>query len=231
MKTLNLYPDRKSTAWGFRYLLFQLLVLPVILYWGNSLLDLGLDAGRLNLLHYTINFIALLGIFRNFLKESLRHAAKNISTVLTAAVICFLVCRFSSTIVGIITHYFVPDFQNVNDANIESMAQNDFAKWAIATIVLVPPAEELLFRGVLFGSLYNRNKIVAWVISVLSFALIHTVGYVGYYPLDVLLICTLQYLPAGICFAAAYRYSGNIFAPILIHAMVNALGILSMATP
>lgn len=228
MNTATLFPDRKLTTAGFGYLLFQLLVLPVLLGWFNSLLDLGLDVSRLNLLLYTVNFAALVGIFRKFLAESLRGAVKNISTVLVAAGVGFLAYRFSSTVVGIVTFHFVPDFQNVNDANIASMAQGDFTKWAFATVVLVPPAEELLFRGTLFGGLYNRSKILAWVLSVVSFALIHTVGYVGYYPWDLLLICTLQYLPAGICFAAAYRYCGNIFAPILIHAAVNALGILTM---
>ena len=66
------------------------------------------------------------------------------------------------------------------------------------------------------------------MVSVVGFCLLHVMGYVGYYPWDVLLISAVQYLPAGICFAAAYRYSGNIFSSILIHAALNFIALLSM---
>ena len=228
MNTLPLLPGRKTAAWGFRYLLFQLLVLPTLLSLANILLNLGMDDSRLNLLYYTINFGVLMAIFWSFLKESFRSAAQDLRPIVQAAAIGFLAYRFSSTLVGVVTFYLVPDFSNVNDANITAMAQGEFAKWAFATIVLVPPAEELLFRGVLFGGFYQRSKLLAWVLSVVGFALVHIVGYVGYYPWDLLLICALQYLPAGICLAAAYRYSGNILTPMVIHAVVNALGILAL---
>ena len=228
MEKLTLFPNRNRTAWGMRYLLFQMLVLPTLLSLLNASLRLGLDESRLNLLYYTINFGALVWIFRNFLKISALLALKNLRSLLLTAAVGYLAYHFSSTIVAMATYYFLPDFSNVNDANISIMAQGDFAKWAFATIVLVPPAEELLFRGVLFGGFYSRNKILAWVLSVVGFALVHTIGYIGYYPWGVLLVCTLQYLPAGICLAAAYRHSGNIFAPILIHALINTLGILAL---
>ena len=35
----------------------------------------------------------------------------------------------------------------------------------------------------------------------------------------------LQYLPAGLCLAWAYTKADTIFAPILIHAAVNAVSI------
>ena len=231
MKTITIAPDKRLAQWGVRYLLFQLLVLPYFLDWLFLIFDLPLDSGKLNLLYYAINFAALVGIFWRFLQASLQHALQNIGTVLIPTAICFLAYRLSSTLLDLSIYALFPDFFNVNDYNISAMVREQLPMWAFGTIVLVPPAEELLFRGTLFGGLYNRSKILAWMLSVVSFALIHTAGYVGYYPWDLLLICTLQYLPAGICFAAAYRYCGNIFAPILIHAAVNALGILTMATP
>ena len=35
----------------------------------------------------------------------------------------------------------------------------------------------------------------------------------------------LQYLPAGLCLAWAYTKADTIFAPILIHAIINAVSI------
>lgn len=229
MKTTVLLPDRKSTAWGFGYMLFEFLALPYLVFFLFGLLGLPLDAGWLNLLQYAVNFAVLAGIFWRFLCDSVRHAIKNISTVLLAALICYFAYQLSSTLVSIVTFAIYPDFSNVNDASISSMAVDNFGMWAFATVVLVPPAEELLFRGVLFGGLYPHSKVAAWVLSILGFALIHVVGYIGLYPLELLALCLLQYLPAGICLAAAYRFSGNILTPILIHAALNALAMLSMA--
>lgn len=229
MKNITIAPDRRLTQWGVRYLLFQMLVLPYLLGWTIGILDLPLDESKLNLLYYTINFAVMIGIFWRLLQASLQHALQNIGTVLIPAAVGFLAYRFSTTVLDLGINALFPDFFNVNDDKIGTMAQGQLPMWAFATIVLVPPVEELIFRGALFGGFYSNHKILAWVLSVLGFALMHVISYIGYYPWDVLLICLVQYLPAGICFAAAYRASGNILAPILMHAAINSIAMLSMA--
>ena len=229
MEKVKLYPDRRLTAWGVRYLLFQMLVLPYLLSWGCSLLNLYLDDTKLNLLYYTVNFAVLVGIFWRFLNASIQHALQDIGNVLIPAVVGFFIYRFTSILLELGIYYLFPDFFNVNDANISDMAQGQLPIWAFATIVLAPPAEELIFRGALFGGFYTKHKLLAWLLSVLSFALMHVVGYVGLYTWDQLLLSMVQYLPAGICLAAAYRKSGNILTPILMHIAVNAIAMLSMA--
>ena len=229
MEKVKLYPDRHLTDWGIRYLLFQALVLPYLLSWVCALLDLYLDDARLNLLYYTVNFAALVGIFWRFLNTSIRHAAQNIGNVLIPAVVGFFAYRFTSTLLDLGIYYLFPDFFNVNDANISGMAQDQLPLWAFATIVLVPPAEELIFRGALFGGFCARYRYLAWPLSVLGFALMHVIGYVNYYSWDMLLISFVQYLPAGICLAAAYHKSGNILTPILMHAAINSIAMISMA--
>ncbi len=229
MERIKIYPDRRLTQWGVRYLLFQMLVLPYLLGWFCSLLNLYLDDTKVNLLYYTINFAALVGIFWRFLQASLQHALQDIGNVLIPAVVGFFVYRFTSSLMDIAIYYLFPGFFNVNDAHISDMAQNQLPIWAFCTIVLVPPVEELLFRGALFGGFASKHKILAWLLSVLGFALMHVIGYVGQYSWDMLLISLVQYLPAGICLAAAYRRSGNIFTPILMHAAVNSIAMLSIA--
>ena len=88
--------------------------------------------------------------------------------------------------------------------------------------------EELLYRGIFFGGLYNRNRIVAFVVSTLIFAVIHVTSYVGYYPPVTLLLCFLQYIPAGIALAWAWMKSGSIITPIVMHMIINAIGITAM---
>ena len=88
-------------------------------------------------------------------------------------------------------------------------------------MILVPPAEECLYRGLIFRKLYGKNHAVAYLVSILAFACIHILGYIGTYsPLE-LAIAVLQYLPAGLCLAWSYTKADTVFAPILIHAAIN----------
>ena len=93
---------------------------------------------------------------------------------------------------------------------------------------LVPTVEECLYRGLIFGTLRSRNRLAAYALSAALFSLVHVVGYIGVYPLPLLALCLLQYVPAGLCLAQAYEAADNIFAPILIHTTVNAIGMIAM---
>ena len=230
MKEITLVPDKRLASWGVRYLLFQLLILPYLLEWLLMTLNLSIDDCKFNVLYYTVNFAAVVGMFWRFLQASARHALENPGQILIPAAIGFLAYRLSSTVVDMGIYRLFPDFFNINDASIQTISQGQLPIWAFGTIILVPPAEELLFRGAMFGSLYNRNKILAWVVSVVGFCLLHIISYAGYYTWDVLLICAIQYLSAGICFAAAYRYSCNIFTPILMHVATNIVAILTLVS-
>ena len=95
----------------------------------------------------------------------------------------------------------------------------------IGTVLLVPPVEECLYRGLIFRNLYPSSKWAAYLVSILAFAAIHILGYIGTYsPLE-LVLAVLQYLPAGLCLAWSYTRADTIFAPILIHAAINATAI------
>ena len=85
-----------------------------------------------------------------------------------------------------------------------------------------------MYRGLVFRNLYSRNKILAYSVSILLFAAIHILGYLGRYsPLE-LAMAVLQYLPAGLCLAWSYAKADTIFAPIFMHAAINYITIRTM---
>ena len=57
----------------------------------------------------------------------------------------------------------------------------------------------------------------------LFFAAIHTWQYALLVPWQTLLLSALQYLPAGVALGWTYEKAGNIWAPFLVHAFINAL--------
>jgi len=121
--------------------------------------------------------------------------------------------------------WLMPGFANRNNDAVLAMFRESRYLMFIGTVVLVPPFEECLFRGLIFRSLYGKQHWLAYTVSILAFAAVHILGYLGMYsPLEIL-VAIAQYVPAGLCLAWSYAKAGNIFAPILIHATVNYITI------
>jgi hypothetical protein len=81
-----------------------------------------------------------------------------------------------------------------------------------------PVAEELFFRGVLYGFLRRWGLIVALVLSTLIFVLCHPIGH-G---------IPVTRLVGGFLFALAYEFGGSLAVPITIHGLGN-LSIFSIS--
>ena len=206
---------------GFCYFAFQLLLLPELLTLLNARLSHPLSEAELNFVFYMINFIAVLLIFHDFLScaavQAARHPAYLCQAIILGLAAYYACLLATDWIVGLL----VPSFSNYNDAAIISMRQENRFLVLIGTVILVPTVEECFFRGLVFRNLYGKSKWAAYLVSMLAFAMIHILGYVGQYtPLE-LLMAVLQYLPAGLCLAWSYTKADTIFAPIVIHAAVN----------
>ena len=91
------------------------------------------------------------------------------------------------------------------------------------TVLLAPLAEECFIRGLIFQGLHRKNRWAAYALSTLAFCCLHIYGYIGAYPPLTLVLCALDYVPAGIALAWSYEKADTIFAPILMHCLINAL--------
>lgn len=218
----------QETVSGFVYMAFQFLVLPRFLYWCNGQFSAPLNDAELNFVFYMINFMAMLLIFHDFLGRSARQAMQHPAYLCQAVILGFVAyyaCRYVTTE---LVQLLVPSFTNYNDAAIAEMRRGNSFLMLIGTVVLVPPFEECMFRGLIFRNLYGKSHWAAYLVSMLVFAIIHIIGYIGQYSALELLMALLQYLPAGLCLAWSYTKADTIFAPILIHAAVNFFTIRGM---
>ena len=219
---------RQEQLWGFAYLLVELLALPAALRNLNALLPAPLSESWLNFLYFSINFLFVLTIFHNTLQQSLLQAGKHKGRFLRIALAGFCLYLLCNLVVGMLLRLLAPDYANLNDGQIQLQLDSNYLIMAISAVILAPVAEELLHRGLVFGSLYAVNPVAAYVISAAFFSLIHILGYIGLYTPLHLLIAFVQYLPAGFVLAWAYKKSGSIFCPIVIHAAVNTLALFSL---
>lgn len=220
--------SHSETLCGWFYFVFYLFLLPSILTAANGMLPQALSEAELNFAYFFINFLTVLWIFHSFLGESFRQVTRH-PILVGQAVILGAVAYFAcSWAVEKLIFLLAPGFANANDASIGQMLRGNAFLMTLGTVVLVPPVEECMFRGLIFRKLYGTNKWAAYLVSIAAFTLIHIVGFVGSYsPLE-LCLAALQYLPAGVCLAWAYTKGNTIFAPIFIHAFVNAVGIYRM---
>lgn len=224
-RTTSPCPNSRETVGGLCWLVFQLLLLPGLLYFFNSQLTRPLNDAELNFVFYLTNFIAMLVIFRDFLSRSLSQALQHPILLCEAVILGFVAYYACFSLTDRLVGLLVPSFSNYNDDAISAMSKGNAFLMLIGTVILVPPVEECLFRGVIFRNLYKKSHLAAYLISMLAFACIHILGYIGQYsPLE-LVMALLQYLPAGLCLGWSYIRGDSIFAPIFIHAAVNYIAI------
>ncbi len=108
------------------------------------------------------------------------------------------------------------------DTMIRLIAPEGFTWWGLIGAVvflgvLTPIAEEVYFRGIVYGWLRSRLRVaLAAPASAAVFAATHFV-----YPWPMMVMVA----GLGVIFALAYEISGSLWAPIAIHATYNSLGI------
>ena len=224
-RTVSPCPAGQETAWGLCYLVFQMLLLPSLLYWINDQLAKPLAESELNFLYYMVNFIAVLLIFHSFLERSLSQLFQHPIDALQAAVLGFVAYYACFHAMDWLIGLLRPGYSNYNDASIAALSRGNYFLMLIGTVVLVPPVEECLYRGLIFRNLYTKSPWAAYIISIAAFSCLHILGYIGTYNPADLIIAFAQYLPAGLWLAWSYIKGDTIFVPILIHAAVNYITI------
>ena len=224
--TISMRKYEKTLGWIF--LALTPLVLPMLLVSICELLPVQLDNAQLNGALFIVNFLLAVVIFHRFLWQSARHSLQHPGRTFCWMGIGFGVYFGGNTLVTMLVTSLAPDFANANDASILAMVQEHFWLMAICVVILVPITEEVLYRGLVFGTLRRKSRWAAYIVSVCAFSILHVISYIGTMPPLHLCLSFLQYLPAGIALALAYDKTDSVWTGILIHASNNLLAILTM---
>ena len=228
MKKLSIPTTTAEITLGWIYYAIQLLVLPEVIV--LCLLLLGLDTSSfvLNFIYFCVNFAVFGLIFHKFLWKSLKKACSIKKKCLKYAGLGFLIYWILNIVVFSLIIKIYPGYANLNNEAVGTMAQDHFGAIAVATVLLAPLAEELVFRGLIFQGLYNRSRFLAYVISAFAFSVIHLIGYLGSMDLTHMILSFIQYLPAGLALGWVYGKTDTICTPILMHMLVNLFGIFAV---
>ena len=217
---LSISMTRQEALLGWSYLLISQILLPNLLALFGHLL--GLSLTEFNILYFCVNFAFVVIIFRRFLWSSMQIAwSKRWRCLLYVAEGFLIYYLLLVLIMVVIAPWIAPDFSNVNDDVVNKLANEHTVLFGICVVFLGPVAEEMLFRGVVFQGLHRKNRMLAYCVSVALFAAVHIIDYIGSADWKTLLICFMQYLPAGIAFATIYEASDTIMTPMLLHIILN----------
>jgi membrane protease YdiL (CAAX protease family) len=222
---LSISTTRRQTLLGWAYWLISLFVLPSAFETINNQLATPLPESVLNLIFFSVNFLAVVCIFHGFLWESLKAAAEKMWKCLGIAALGIAVHYAALWLITQCNMAIKPGFSNVNDNSILNMLDERTPLLAFATVFFVPVAEETLYRGLLFQTMQRQNRLMAYIMSVALFSSIHVMGYVGVYDPLTLTLCFVQYLPVGVILALAYEQTDTVITPILIHTFINLIGL------
>jgi len=219
-------PQRSEVLFGLAYLILHMFFIGPALGLFASLFGLSLNMITLNLLYLLLASLVLtLGMQRYLMASFDRFRVYGIRNLKAFGLGCAI--RYGSAIpLTMILFLFLPEFSTTpNNEAVLAMAYDHLFPTAFLAIVLAPIAEELLFRGALYGGLRNKNRIAAHVVSALLFAFLHVLSFLALIPTASLLLMMLLYIPAGVGLAYAYEKSGSIWTAIFLHAGMNFIAI------
>lgn len=210
------------------YLPIHVIGLPLALGWLGTLIPglASMTNTELNLLYYGVGMLYMLILLRRFLRRSFDAALDAKGRFLLSVLGGYAVDIGLSFILSAVLLVFGLELgMSPNNQAIMAEAATDYRRLAVMVVVMAPIVEEPMFRGLLFGCIRPRSRALAHIVSVLLFSLYHVWQYAFIGGDFTLLIYSLLYMPvsAGLCWA--YDRSGSIWAPMVMHGIINALSL------
>lgn len=183
-----------------------------------------LSDGALNLVTFAVSAVALLLMLHRFWRESfhrmLDRPGRCLGSMLLGGLVNYALSLAVSPVLLLALDGAV---DNPNNAALLEIAQQDLGMIKAASVFLAPLVEETLFRGVVFGSLRPRRRVLAYALSTGLFSLLHVWQYILVSADASLLVYALQYIPSGVALAYCYERSGSIWPPIFLHMLLNTV--------
>lgn len=91
------------------------------------------------------------------------------------------------------------------------LSSGDFFVFIAVGAIIAPVAEEIFFRGILYGFIRQWSLTMALAISTALFVISHATGS----------SLPITQMIGGLLFAIAYEVEKNLFVPIIIHSLGN----------
>ena len=215
---------------GVVFFVIYLLVLPFatepLFELAEKLFKTELSSGLQSAIYYYALFAVTLIIFRGYLAQTTRKALDSAGGLFRAVLGGLVAFYGLNELVYRLTQLFMENRTNLNEMAISAQIDNAPRTTMLIVIFLAPFVEEVLFRGLVFGGLKEKNRVVAYAVSCILFALLHVWQFAVVSQDVTYLLLMVQYLVPGLVLAGVYDRSGTLWAPLILHMAVNAMAVL-----
>lgn len=112
---------------------------------------------------------------------------------------------------------------------LEQWGASSLVVTLVCMVIFVPIVEEVLFRGLILGRLYERIPILGVLLSTLLYAVFRTLPFLGFVQNGdgwYLLVYFLQHIPFCLFLSWLYISTDSIAAPILMQMIYNYFNVL-----
>ena len=219
---------RGRTIAGWVYLLFHVVILPVFLNLYVLFAQYTPDEVTVNVVYYALGAAFVLTVLLPLLRRDFDILLDSLGRTLALLVAAYFLNNIMS-VAELLSMEFLPLTVNPNQEAIVTMTMTDFRSMFGLTVLLAPLVEESLFRGVVFGSLYRKSRLLAYVGSVGLFCVYHIWQFAAAYQDPALLLYAVQYLPISFTLCWLYERSGSVWCPIFLHMLLNYLSTLVLS--
>ena len=212
---------------GLIYLPLHMFVLPIFMgifsqVSPGTLTDIQRDAA-----YFLCGVIFIIAFFGKFLRSGfdvfLDNKLRSMMSISSTYLLNILL-TYGSLYIAM---FFFGDFKVPEELNPAMMSKSGILVLAGVGVFAASFVDEVLFRGVVFGILRPKNRVFAYVVSILLFTIYHTWQIWIIMPDTNMLVYTLQFIPIGFTLALCYERSGSIWAPIFFQMIMNAMAFSS----
>ena len=189
----------------------------------GRLLDTTISATVQSVIYYYVLFAVTLIVFHKFVARTSRNFADNLGVACRNMLLGLIALYGLNELVYRLSSLVISNRTNLNDTTISAQIQDAPRVTLLIIVFLAPFIEEVLFRGLVFGNLKSKSRVVAYLVSCLLFALIHVWQFAVVQQDITYFLLMVQYLVPGAVLAWAYESSGTLWASIGLHAAANAL--------
>jgi len=205
---------------GCVYIPVHAAILPVLLGVIIAIAGIRISGAQQLLTYFTVSFALILIIMFKFLRSSFSDLISNFWRAVQAVILGYVLYRVLSWVAVLLLEQVMTSENPNNDAIATEFAAN-FRIMIVITVILAPIIEETMFRGAVFGTIRQKSRIVAYVVSILLFSVFHIWDYLAFGFSWQILVLIVQYIPPSIALTWSYERGGTIWAPILLHAGIN----------
>ena len=221
--------SRTQRIAGTVYIPFHLVIFPLFI----GMMAVYLPSGLSDIARQTIYFGLGLTFCLTFMWTYLRRAYDILldNMLVSVVAMCFALISYfllSYLAEGLMFTILGDQVSNPNSNAVMNVAGKYPNAIFALTVFIAPLVEETLFRGVVFGSLRPKHRILAFILSIFLFALYHVWQYALNAQDWKMLIYMIEYIPAGYVFAWLYEKTNCIWLPIFLHMGINLISMLAI---